>query len=78
MSDRDWFKFEVEPTEHTRIETEGNVLAWGVQFPSGWCYVDWNRDVFDAKDRLDHPHVSIYGSIDDVEQGTGGRVRRLD
>lgn len=66
--------FRVFPSERTRIETDDDTLGWGVQFPSGECYVDWNRMVFDEEDRLEKPHVSKYGSLADVEQGTGGDV----
>ncbi|MBV0903925.1 hypothetical protein [Haloarcula salina] len=60
--------------DRTRIDVDGEVLGWGVEFPSGLCVVDWNRMVFDEDDRLDHPHLSQYGSLEDVEQGTGGEV----
>jgi hypothetical protein len=60
--------------DRTRIDVDGDVLGWGVEFPSGWCVVDWNRDAFPEDDRLDHSHLSQYGSIRDVEQGTGGKV----
>jgi len=60
--------------DRTRIDVDGDVLGWGVEFPSGECYVEWNRDAFPEDDRLEHDHVSIYGSIRDVEQGTGGKV----
>lgn len=60
--------------DRTRIETRHDVMGWGVQFPSGQCFVDWNREAYDPGDRLDHRHVSIYGSFPDVEQGTGGDV----
>lgn len=66
--------FRVFRSAETRIDVDGEVLGWGVEFPSGLCYVDWNRQVFDEEARLDHPHVSQYGSLDDVEQGTGGEV----
>jgi len=66
--------FRVFRSEDTRIDVDGEVLGWGVQFPSGECYVDWNRLIFDESDRLDYPHVSKYGSLPDVEQGTGGEV----
>jgi DUF1365 family protein len=58
----------------TRIDTDSSVLGWGVQFPSGLCVVDWNLKAFPEEDRLDNPHLSQYGSIEDVEQGTGGAV----
>ena len=66
--------FRVFRADETRIDVNGDVLGWGVEFPSGLCVVDWNRMVFDESDRLDHPHLSQYGSLDDVEQGTGGEV----
>lgn len=66
--------FRVLPSDRTRIDTDDGVLGWGVEFPSGLCVVDWNRMVFDEADRLDHPHLSQYGSLADVEQGTGGDV----
>jgi len=67
--------FKVMPSEETRIETKPNEpLGWGAEFPCGMCMVDWNRTVFAPEDRLDHPHISQYGSLADVEQGTGGEV----
>lgn len=60
--------------ERTRIDTDHDVMGWGIQFPSGLCYVDWNREAYPPEDRLDNPHVSEYGSLDDVRQGTGGDV----
>ncbi|TVT89296.1 hypothetical protein [Haloferax volcanii] len=73
----DMTAFEVHPSDRTRIDTEDGVLGWGVRLPSGLCVVDWNRMVFDEDDRLDHPHQSLYGSFDDVEQGTGGDVVKV-
>lgn len=58
----------------TRVDTDGDVLGWGVEFPSGACHVDWNLEAYPPEDRLDHAHISQYGSIADVEQGTGGTV----
>lgn len=70
--------FKVYRSDETRLDVDGDVLGWGVEFPSGLCVVDWNRFVFDEDDRLDHPHLSQYGSIEDVEQGTGGDVAVQD
>ena len=61
-------------SDRTRIDVDDDLLGWGVRFPSGTCYVEWNRDAFPEDDRLDHDHVSQYGSLADVEQGTGGIV----
>lgn len=60
--------------DRTRLDTDHDVMGWGVKFPSGHCYVDWNLDAYAPEDRLDNPHVSVYGSLEDVEQGTGGDV----
>lgn len=67
----------VRDGDRTRIDTHGKLLGCGIQFPSGECYVDWRRDAFPEEDRLDHPHVSQYGSFTDVEQGTGGAVEEV-
>lgn len=63
--------------ERTRVETDHAVMGWGVKFPSGLCYVDWNTEAYPPEDRLDNDHVSMYGSLADVEQGTGGAVEKL-
>jgi hypothetical protein len=77
MSERKWFPFHVRRSTNTRVTTEGELLGWGIKFPEGGCYVAWKRDVFAPEDRLEHPHVSVYGSVEDVEQGTGGTVDPL-
>jgi hypothetical protein len=67
----------VRDDDRTRVDTLEDVMGWGVEFPSGLCYVDWYREAYAPEDRLDHPHVSQYGSLEDVEQGTGGTVEPL-
>lgn len=64
----------VERTDETRPETEGHLLGKGVEFPSGKIILEWNLQAFAEADRLKNPHQSIYGSREDVEQATGGRV----
>lgn len=71
-------RFYVYRSDETRLETEGDLLGWGCEYPSGICVVDWNLEAFPPEDRLDHRHVSQYGSIEDVEQGTGGFVEVVD
>lgn len=66
--------FRVVRSERTRIEVNERVLGWGVQFPSNECYVDWNREAYDEENRLEHPHISAYGCLPDVRQGTGGNI----
>jgi hypothetical protein len=65
-------------SERTRIDVDEDLLGWGVEFPEGGVFVAWNRDAFPEENRLEHPHVSQYGSIADVEQGTGGLVEDLE
>lgn len=75
MSDDEKFRrFWVYRTGQTRLETKDDLLGWGCEFPRGLCVVDWNLNAFPEENRLDHDHQSRYGSIDDVEQGTGGVV----
>lgn len=64
----------VRDEERTRVETDDDVLGWGVDFPSGEIIVDWNLEAYPPEDRLNHSHISQYGSFHDVEQGTGGNV----
>lgn len=64
--------------ERTRVDGVDDLLGWGVQFPSGTCYVEWNRGAFPPDDRLSHDHVSRYGSLSDVEQGTGGMICNIE
>lgn len=61
-------------SERTRIDVDDDLLGRGVQFPDGTVVMGWYRGAYSEEDRLDHPHISQYGSIDDVRQGTGGDV----
>lgn len=67
--------FRVERDEfRTRVQNTDDILGWGIKFPSGRCYVEWNRSAFPEPNRLDNNHISVYGSFTDVEQGTGGKI----
>lgn len=70
--------FRVDRSENTRIEGVGEVMGWGVEFPCGRCHVDWNLDAYPPDDRLGGPHISLYESFEDVEQGTGGTVEVVE
>jgi hypothetical protein len=48
---------------------EDRVVGIGVDFPNDAVYVDWRNEVF--PDELENSHVSIYGTVDDLEQATG-------
>jgi len=68
----------VRDDDRTRVDTIEDIMGWGVQFPSGACHIDWNRQAYAEEDRLDYPHISLDGTDDDVEQGTGGTVEVMD
>lgn len=67
----------VSDDDRTRIDTDGDVLGWGIRFPNDYCYLLWNREAFPPEHRLSNDHVSFYISLDDVMQGTGGTVERI-
>lgn len=60
--------------DRTRVETKDSLLGRGVQFPSGFIVMEWRRESYPPADRLEEPHQSVYQSLDDLEQGTGGDV----
>lgn len=68
--------FRITAPEDEADRYEDSVLGIGVDFPNSGVYVDWRNEVF--PDQLDEPHVSVYGSISDLEQATGNDVEQLD
>lgn len=60
--------------DRTRVDITKDLMGRGVVFPSGTVVMEWYRGAYPPEDRLDEPHQSIYGSLEDVEQGTGGDV----
>jgi len=68
--------FRVTAADDDDTDYDGDLLGMGVDFPEHDVYVDWRRDAF--PDALDDPHVSVYGSIDDLEQATGNDIEALD
>lgn len=68
--------FRVVAPEGEAENFEDEVLGIGVDFPNSDVYVDWRNEVF--PDELDEPHVSIYGSISDLEQATGNTTEQID
>lgn len=64
----------VRDDNRTRVDVRDGVLGYGVRFPSGLVYCDWRLESYPPENRLDNPHVSMYGSLDDLRQGTGGSV----
>lgn len=66
--------FKVLATDETDLDVIDDLLGRGVQFPSGRCVVSWHLAAFPEGERLEHPHISQYGCLADVEQGSGGKV----
>lgn len=56
----------------------GTVLGIGADFPNAGVYVDWNNDAWPEEEQLDEPHVSDYGTVEDLEQATGGVVNVVE
>lgn len=55
----------------------GELMGYGIEFPSGQVAVDWNLRAFPPEDRLENPHLSLYGSVEDMKQATGGTIRTV-
>ncbi|ELZ84450.1 hypothetical protein C453_12926 [Haloferax elongans ATCC BAA-1513] len=53
------------------------VLAIVVEFDNGAVFADWNIDAWPDDEQLDAPHVSIYGSLDDLGRVTEGTLEHL-
>lgn len=62
--------------EDDDTDYNGNVLGIGIVFPEAGVYVDWRREAF--PDQLEHPHVSEYGSVEDLQQATGNDVEVVE
>lgn len=56
------------------VNDDGRVSGVAVDMPESDVYVDWKRDEFD--DPLDGPHVSVYSSVEDLEEATGNTAER--
>jgi len=67
--------FRVKPPEDGDMDFESDVIGVGIDFPNHDVYVDWKNSAF--PDELDDPHVSVYGSIDDLEQATDNRTETI-
>jgi hypothetical protein len=59
------------------VDEEGttNQPATGAVLPSGRVVLEWDPAFFPPEDRTEEPSLSIYESIEDCEQATGGDVR---
>jgi hypothetical protein len=76
VGDDDWsaqFRFfRVVAPEDREDEYDDSVLGVGVSFPESGVYVDWHTSAF--PDELENPHVSEYGSLDDLRKATGNDI----
>lgn len=74
----DMLVFRVERNEErTTLTTPRRTLGWGIRFPSGACFIEWNCDAYPPEDRMQTPHVSQYGSFADVENACSGIVQPI-
>ncbi|GGO03537.1 hypothetical protein [Haloarcula pellucida] len=69
--------FRIVQSEDSEMDLDGDLMGIGVDFPNAGVYVDWRIDAWPDDEQLDEPHVSDYGTIDDLEQATGGVVEPL-
>lgn len=70
----DVFQVMAHPDDDT--EYNGDLLGIGADFPEHDVYVDWRREAF--PEPLEDPHVSIYGSVEDLQQATGNVIEPLE
>jgi hypothetical protein len=64
--------FGVDVYRVTGDASDNGPLGVAVDMPESDVYVDWRREAFE--DPLADPHVSVYGSIEDLEQATGNET----
>lgn len=60
------------------VVRNGDRVAYGVQFPSETVVVEWDREAFPEGERTDESSQSIYASISDAEEATGGTVEFVE
>jgi hypothetical protein len=56
----------------------GALLGIGTDMPNAGVYVDWNIDAWPDDEQLAEPHISDYGTVEDLEQATGGSVEVVE
>ncbi|MEE6210844.1 hypothetical protein U3A55_11865 [Salarchaeum sp. III] len=72
--DVDVFRVLADPDDD--MDYDGRLLGVGVDMPESDVYVDWRREAF--PDALEDPHVSVYGSVEDLQKATGNEVEYID
>jgi hypothetical protein len=53
---------------------EKTVVAHGALYPSGRIVIEWRREAFPEGERTERPTLSIYESLADAEEASGGVV----
>lgn len=66
--------FQVTQPEDSDLELDGDCMGIGIDFPNAGVYVDWHIDAWPDDEQLEDPHVSDYGTVEDLEQATEGVV----
>jgi hypothetical protein len=69
--------FRIVQSDDADMDIDGDLMGVGVDFPNAGVYVDWRIDAWPDDEQLAEPHVSDYGSVDDLEQATGGVVEYI-
>lgn len=61
---------------HIEREQDGRMMtvADGALLPSGRFVIEWRREAFPEGERTEYPTLSLYETIDDAEQASGGIV----
>lgn len=77
MDNKSFMMFRLRTNDGQSANRNSEILAWGVRFPSGMCYVDWNRARFPEHQRYDNPHISMYGSLSDCQQAIDGVLETI-
>lgn len=61
---------------HIEREQDGKMstVAYGALLPSGRIVIEWRREAFPEGERTEEPTLSIYETVADAEQASGGMV----
>lgn len=67
-----------DPDRSRDSASEVDVIAAGVQMPSGAIHIEWNREAFEEDERASHTVESRYESVEDAEQASSGTLLFFD
>lgn len=63
--------------DDVQTNASGSIKGWGIRFPSGICYIDWNPGYFPEHQQYEEPHVSMFASYSDFQEATDGFVETI-